>query len=221
VVRLSGRDVYLGRFGTPESHADYRRAVAEWLGSHQVAAAVTSVCDHSAPSGTVNEVVLGYLNFARTYYVKNGRPTGELDNIKHALRPLARMYGSEPAASFGPVALKAVRQALVDRGLSRSVVNARVNRVRRVFRWATENQLVPPSVLHALQAVAPLKRGRCGVREAGPVLPVNPADIEAVVSIAAPPLAAMIRLQLLTGMRPGEVVRMRTCDLDTCAPTWA
>jgi integrase len=30
----------------------------------------------------------------------------------------------------------------------------------------------------------------------------------------------MIQLQLLTGMRPGEVVLMRTCDLDTSGAIW-
>lgn len=31
VVRLNGRDVYLGRHGTPESRERYERAIAEWL----------------------------------------------------------------------------------------------------------------------------------------------------------------------------------------------
>ena len=31
VVTLDGRDVYLGKYGTPESRAEYDRVVAEWL----------------------------------------------------------------------------------------------------------------------------------------------------------------------------------------------
>ena len=31
VVRIDGKDHYLGRYGTPESHAKYRRLLAEWL----------------------------------------------------------------------------------------------------------------------------------------------------------------------------------------------
>ena len=31
VVRLSGRDVYLGPYGSPESEAKYQAPVAEWL----------------------------------------------------------------------------------------------------------------------------------------------------------------------------------------------
>lgn len=31
VVRLDGRDHYLGRFGTPESRQRYDRLIAEWI----------------------------------------------------------------------------------------------------------------------------------------------------------------------------------------------
>ena len=31
VVRIDGRDVYLGRYDSPESREKYRRVVAEWL----------------------------------------------------------------------------------------------------------------------------------------------------------------------------------------------
>lgn len=33
VVRINGKDGYLGKYGTPESQAEYRRVVAEWLAS--------------------------------------------------------------------------------------------------------------------------------------------------------------------------------------------
>ena len=81
------------------------------------------------------------------------------NNIKDALRPVTAMYGKAPISEFGPLALKAVRQTMVDDGLSRKVVNSRINRVRRMFKWGVENQLVDASLLHALQAVAPLKQG--------------------------------------------------------------
>ena len=34
VVRLDGRDVYLGKHGSPESHEKYERAIAEWRIGH-------------------------------------------------------------------------------------------------------------------------------------------------------------------------------------------
>ncbi len=36
VITLSDRDFYLGGHGGEESHAEYRRLIAEWLTSHKV-----------------------------------------------------------------------------------------------------------------------------------------------------------------------------------------
>lgn len=223
VVTLGGRDIYLGRHGSPESRASYERVMAEWLAANRHAAprAVTAT-ESPRPSSalTANELFVAYWEFARGYYVKNGAPTDELANLRDALKPMIEGYGATPVVQFGPLALKAVRDRMSASGLCRNVINSRVNRIRRMFKWAVSNELVDASVLHALQAVAPLKRGRCAARESEPVKPVPQADIDAVLPHASPQVAAMIRIQLLTGMRPGEVCLMRTCDLDTTGMIW-
>lgn len=216
VVRLNGKDIYLGRHGTPESQAEYRRVIAEWLASP----ALTTDMHNPKERITVNELVLAYLRHARSYYTKNGHPTGELNNLKDAVKPLVLIHGHSPVSEFSPVSLKAVREEMIKADLSRKVINARVNRIRRVFKWGVENELVTPSVLHGLQAVTPLKRGRCEARETSPVAPVPEELIEAVLSVAPPQIGVMIQLQLLTGMRPGEVVRMRGCDIDISQSVW-
>ena len=62
------------------------------------------------------------------------------------------------------------------------------------------------------------------VRKPGRVNPVKPVP-EAFVDAIRPHVArqvwGMIELQLLTGMRPGEVTIMRTCDLDTSCRVWS
>jgi len=224
VVRLSGRDIYLGTHGTPESHAEYQRVVAEWIarGGHyaSMAAPATSARHSDGRALSVDELILAYMDHAKAYYVKNGAPTGEVQNIREALRPLTTPYGRLPASQFGPTALKVVRQAMIDAGWCRNHINQQIHRIRRVFRWAVENELTPPSSLHGLLAVTPLKRGRCNVRESAPVKPVPEHLIDPVVAHVPPTIAAMIRLQLLTGMRPGEVMSIRTCDLDMSGKLW-
>lgn len=219
VVRLAGRDVYLGKHGTAESRAEYSRVLAEWLTAGGTAPRADAQ-EASTGTITVNELALGYLDFAEGYYVKGGRPTGELHNIEQALRTLVPLYGRTAIRDFGPLALKAVRQAMVEADLCRRVVNGRVNRIRRMFKWGVENQLVPATILQALQAVAPLKAGRGQARESVPVRPVPEPWIDAVVAASPPQLAAMIRLQQWTGMRPGELVQMRAADLDMTGPVW-
>ncbi len=218
-VRIEGRDIYLGPHGTPESRAEYKRVIAEWLANHK-AESNGSNENRKVANRIVDELIAAYLDFAKSYYVKNGALTGEYRNLGDALRPLTTLYGRTRVADFGPSSLKAVRQAMIETDLCRRTINNRINRIRRVFKWGVENELVPAEVLHALQAVAPLKLGRCNVREAEPVKPVPERLTEPVLKLVAPQVAAMIRLQLLTGMRPGEVMQMRGCDIDVSGSIW-
>jgi integrase len=69
----------------------------------------------------VAELVLAYYKHAEGYYVKDGRPTSELNTLRQALRFVRRLYGATPAHEFGPLALKAVRQAMIDHEITRTV----------------------------------------------------------------------------------------------------
>src|SRR5262249_5767533 len=104
--------------------------------------------------------------------------------------------------------------------LARPVVNQRVGRIRRMFKWAVENELVPPSVLQGLAAVRGLQIARCNAREPEPVRPVAEPIVHATLVHVLPPIRALIELQLLTGMRPGEAVVMRACDIDMTGKVW-
>lgn len=140
--------------------------------------------------------------------------------MRDAIRPVVVLHGRTRITAFGPLSLKAVREQMIASGLARGTINSRVNRVRRMFKWGVENQIVEPAVLHALQAVAPLKRGRTEAKETAPVRAVPEEIAERVADAAPSMIAAMIRLQLHTGMRPGEVVLMRPRDIDTSSLIW-
>jgi integrase len=103
---------------------------------------------------------------------------------------------------------------------NKAEVNRRIGRIVRAFKWAVENKLAPPSVRHGLKAVSWLRRGRSEARESLPIRPVVEAFVEAVQPHVSRPVWAMIELQHLTGVRPGEACRMRTCDLDTSGRVW-
>ena len=220
VVTLDGRDFYLGGHGSPESRAEYDRMVAEWLinGRRLVAPATGG---NPGSDLTVNEMVLAYLGYADGYYVKRGRPTVEPGNIRLALRPLRKLYGHTMAREFGPLSLKAVRRAMVEGGLCRLEINRRIGRVVRAFKWGVSEEMIPPSVHQALQTVPGLRHGRSEVRESEPVRPVPEASIEAIGPHVCRQVWAMVQLQTLTGMRPGEVTTMRACDLDIGGNVWA
>ena len=223
VVRLNGRDVYLGRHGSEESRAEYQRVIAEWLANGRHAPPPNGVDHgHYAPCNlTINDLFLRYWQeHVCEYYIKDGKPTNEQANIRQVMAILCETHGHTLASSFGPLALKAFRGRLLEKDLARRTINRDVDRVKRMFRWAGENEIVSPQLYENLRCVPGLKRGRCRARESEPVTPAPEDQVEAVLAIVSEPIATMIRLQRYTGMRPDEVVRMRTCDLDRSEKIW-
>ena len=107
-----------------------------------------------------------------------------------------------------------------DKALSRGLINRRIGRIVRMFKWGVAEEIVPESVWRALTTVRGLEKGRAAVREAEPVGPVAVEVVEATLPYLLPPVRALAELQLLTGMRPGEASLMRGCDLDTTSNVW-
>jgi integrase len=207
------KDVLLGVYNSHASKVEYERVISEWRATSGRAA--------TPPGLTVNELILAFWGHAERHYRHpDGTPTSELDNYKLSLRPLKALYGDAPAAEFSPLKLKAVRQRMVDDDLSLNVVNQRTARIKHLFKWAVAEELVAPAVYQALQAVSGIPRGRDLARETAPVRPVPDAFVDAVQPHVLPEVWAMVELQRLTGMRPGEVCRMRACDLDTRGQVW-
>lgn len=234
---LGGRqDVLLGKWKSKASREEYGRVIKEWEASGR--RLPRSLADAEADL-TISELILLFWPWAEQHYRHaDGTPTHEIEEYRQSMRPLKRLYGHTVAKDFGPLALKAVRQAMIDgnwlteaekkerietgRRLNwcRGVVNKRVSRIRRMFRWAVENELVKSDGLHALEAVKGLERGRSAARETEPVKPVPVEFVEATLPFLCPIVADMVWLQLVTGMRPGEVCMMRGIDLDMKGPTW-
>jgi len=218
VVTLDGVDFYLGAHGTKASKEEYDRIVGEWQANGRRLPA------DRLPGGpgdlTVNELCLAFWKHVEGYYVKQGEASTEQREIRYAIRPLRKLYGSTLAREFSPRALKAIRAEMVRVGWCRSRINKQIRRVKMVFKWGTEEELIPPGVFHGLQAVCGLRRGRSDARETEPIRSVPQANIDAVLPFLSDEVAAMVRLQCLTGARPGEVTIMRACDIDMSGDLW-
>jgi integrase len=118
------------------------------------------------------------------------------------------------------VALANVRQAMIAAGRSRRLINKDVNRIRGMFGWAVEHELLPVEVHQALRRVKGLRKGRSAARETAPVEPVPEESIRATLPHLSPQVAAMVELQHLTGARPQEVASIRPCEVDTGGAVW-
>ncbi len=215
-VRVAGRDFYLGPFGSPESRQEYARLLALHAGGLDLS---------GPPPGspgtqlTVAELLLAFWRFAEGYYVKNGKVTSELDCYKSAFRPLKKLYGLTAILEFGPLALKAVRTSMVAEGWTRKFINKSVSRIRRVFRWGVSNELVPASLVQALEAVEPLLEGRTEAHDNAPRHSVPKASIDAVRA-RVKQKTRDIDLLLATGARPGEILMLTTGMLNRSGEIW-
>ena len=220
VVTFDGRDHYLGPWNSKASKLEYDRLVSEWLanGRHMPNASSNR---HAAPGDyMVMELARDYPRFAEQYYVKDDKQTSEVCCMRCALGYVKRLYGHTPASQFGPLAIKAVREAMIEAGLSRNTTNGYVARIKMAFKWAVSNERVPASVYHGLTTVTGLRRGRSEARETEPVQPVPESMVDAILPFLSSQARAMVELMKITGMRAGEVVIMRGCDLDMTGPVW-
>jgi hypothetical protein len=201
-IVIGGRSIYLGKYGSPESHEAYARAVTKFATEPADSPALKL---HAVPGDdlSVNEVILRFLRHADTYYRWRGERTKEYRSYVEALRLLREMYGSAPAVEFGPKSLKLLQAASIEKGWCRRTINSRINRIRYCFKWAVSDEILPPSVYEALKTVPGLKLGRTAAVESKGNGPLPEAVIEAVLPFVAPQVAAMIQVQYHAAMRPG------------------
>jgi integrase len=161
------------------------------------------------------EILAAFVLHCEDHYAKpDGTPTSELGVFKPLIRLLNELYGSTYAADFGPLALKAVRQAMIDKGWKRSSINKQVNRIKHIFKSAVAQEMIPASVYQALTTLDGLRRGRSDAEESEPKKPVPEEHVEAVRPFVSRQVWALIQLQLFTAARAGELVAMRPLDLD-------
>jgi integrase len=216
------REVLLGPWGSAGSRAEYARVLRE-LNANQGRLPAGERNAEAYGDLTMNELLVAFWRHAEAHYRRpDGRPSGELDNLRDALRPVKELFGGTLARHFDSAALEALQAELVRRGkLARTTINARINRVRRLVRWGVRKRLVPGEVLLSIDAVPGLQRGRTQAREPEGVKPVAWAQIESALPFMPRPVAGLVRVQWYCGCRAGEVLVMRGRDLAPGEPNWA
>lgn len=217
--RIGRQPVYLGKHGSPESHAEYERVLAEWRAGHAP----------TGPCRTVEELVNRFRVYAdRHYRHADGTPKSELENYRKALRPVLRLYGHTSVRDFGPRALKAIQRALMDGswmgeaerkaarkpGWSRGWINRTCNRIKTFVAWCESEELLPAGTAGAFRTVHPLPPDSPGVRDMPDVPPVPERDLALTIAELIPVPRAIVETLLLTGARPGELLQLRPCDIN-------
>ncbi|MBL4699868.1 site-specific integrase [bacterium AH-315-I18] len=170
---------------------------------------------------SVKEMIERFNEYAEDYYRhSDGTHTRDHLNYFYATRELRELFGELEASSIGCKEIKKVQQAMIAIDLARKTINERIRRIKHVFLWAFNEEYITDVCLLRVKSVPPLKANRCGARETGRVHAIADSIIDLTCQHTSPTVKAMIMTQRLTGMRPGELVIMRPCDIDTTGPVW-
>ena len=201
-----------GPYDSQESRAAFGRLVLELE---------TSSLQTGAEGETVADVLLAFrLHADKHYRDPDGNPTSEIHQVKIVIKAIRELYGEKPVGDFGPLALKAARQKWVNDGRSRTECNRRIGIVKRIFRWAVSEQLVPVAIYQAIATVAGLQKGRTNARELEPIGLVDDAVVDATLPFLNRHVRGLVELQRLTGCRPGEACSIRRSEIDTGGAVW-
>jgi integrase len=219
------RQIYLGTHGSQEAQQRYRAVLAAHLASEAPEARVPRRGPERSVSSfpTVAQLAAEFTVWAEREFLDacTGKISREVVNFDHALDHVLAEHRDVPTDQFTLRDLQQVRQAMLDGGrLCRNVINARIRRIKAVFRWGAEQGFVPAAVWHQLAVLKGLRQGRSGARETGPVVAVSRQEVEAVLSHLPKPLRACVELQWCTGMRPSEALQLRMADIDRRGEIW-
>ena len=112
-ILIKGKKYYIGTWDdngiAPEAEANRLRL---W---HEHQAKKGTDQEYRAPI-TVAVLVNRFLEHAQRTYVKHGRVTSTYQRFVDVSKPLFRLYADVPVADFTPLALKALRNTMVESG---------------------------------------------------------------------------------------------------------
>lgn len=214
-LRYKNHDHYLGVFGSEASYKEYARLLALF------ATSPTAVTAPPKPDSlTIAEMIVAWHADAKKWSAKK-----ELSDMVRASTVLNRLYGPTRAAEFNVSCLATVREAMISGswmtpeekaesakrgwtlGWCKNNVNHMIGRVRRIFRFAESHLLVPKGTWEHLRTLRLLRKKE--VRETAKRKPVEEEVVNATLPHLSLMIASMVRVQLLSGMRPSELCGMK------------
>jgi len=223
VCYVNRREVYLGKYNSAESLRKY----AELIAAQTAAASAPSPAPQSeTPTArprviTLNDVLLKFATERMPKYLtSDGKPSKEQDCFAAVIKILREYFGGVDVATFGPLAFRTCRDAMVRKGWSRRYVNKQCIRLRHLIRYGVSFEMVPQSVADALRSVMPLKPGETPAPERPKRKPVDQDRIDKTKARMRQRNRDIIDLLLFSGARPSELLSLRTCDITTTGGVW-
>jgi integrase len=201
-----------GKYNSAESWAEFNRLCA-------IVAATGSLPHVKSDVKTLTIKDLGK-RYLKAMTVKFGKESKEPQYLSYAVRDCIKLFGSSPADAFSPPELKAVRASILKSGCVRRTANKRTQQIIRMFRWAVEEGLTPADQWQRLLAVEPIGKGHYGAVDNPKVQPVSTNDMNKALEFVSDEARDALKILAITGMRTGELLRMRPQDCDMSGRHW-
>jgi integrase len=237
VVRIDGRDFYLGTHGSAESLARYAFLIAEYqrnglslpdsfdirpinalVASLAGGSPIDPISTHQADEPIlVKHVTAAYREYVA---VRHKNSPSETSRSLQICRILDSECPDLEADKFGPRALLKLRSKWVSDGKSRQYCNRTTNSVFRLFKWAVSAELVNVTTHQRLKTVEPLRIGESDAYDTDPVTPANLEHVRKTIPYLPPQLRAVVRIQVATGARPSEILMMTPSEIDRSGEDW-
>ncbi len=212
-VLIDRKMVWLGKHGTDESHLRYDEEISDLLAKRSAL---------TARRLTISELLAAFWGHAKKRYGRAGKgPYGAAVNWRPIIRLLREHHGADEPRDFGPLALRELIDKMPAFGWNRRYLNDQVSRIKQIFKWGVSRELIEHVVYDRLLTVDNVRRGEMdGLAEAVEIEPIDCAVVDATIPYLAPTVAAMVQIQLLTACRPGELLIMRSSDIDRTGQIW-
>lgn len=136
-------------------------------------------------------------------------------------RQWANIQGDIRLDQYTPGSLRLFRDALDSDGRkTRTVINKRIDEVRRIIRWGVSMDLVDAALYDAVKTVQHLRDGESRSADGQGRTACTAAQFAALLEHLDPYWQAVALAQRWSGARPSEILNLRPMDIDTSGDIW-
>jgi len=209
----TGRQIYLGPWGTVEANSRYSKWVLEFTRKNRSVSTASLTSPRS-----IGELAARWLEYcAITYKRADGRATGEIHACIRAAE-LLRPVAEQPLDVFTRANLLSIRQQLVEQDLSKQTIKHYISRICRCFRWGADREWVDTDQALRLERLPPL-RGNEG-RPAKVLRGIPRKHLFAIYRHLKDHWRPVFLWHLWTGQRAETALSVTKEDLDTSRAPW-
>ncbi|MBY0313125.1 MAG: hypothetical protein K2W85_13730, partial [Phycisphaerales bacterium] len=151
---------------------------------------------------------------SKYYRRRDGRPSGEADNLRAVMKRFVAFAGeASPASKINRHQVRAWMDQLAAEKLARTYINTCLRKLRTITRWAADLDYVPTSIIEDLRLVKSLQPGRSAARESAKPKPPPIDNFTRVMPFLPDWARAVCQLSMLTAARPSELLELTNAEV--------